>query len=424
MLIPGALKKYSYIKMKNQEMLDALFENATEGILVTDMEGTIVLTNPKSELIFGYTSEELINQKIEILIPQRFRGGHVGHRQSYHNAPSTRAMGQGMNLFAVRKDGSEFPAEISLSFFKTSTGTFTMSFIIDITNRKKIDDQLKEVHKRLQQKTDEILSLNNQLEQKVKERTRELAMVIQELAQSRNEAMQALEKEKQLNDLKSKFVTTASHEFRTPLGTILSSASLISKYVENDEQEKRVKHIARIKSAVNNLTEILNDFLSIDKLEEGVIKANVTKIVLSELISKIIDEMNPLLKEKQNFIYTSTSDCNDVVITDVQLLKNIVINLLSNAIKYSGEKKDIFVNSVSNSNTFIISVKDQGIGIAREEQPFLFDRFFRANNATNIQGTGLGLNIVKKYLDLLGGTISFESELNEGTTFTITIPNA
>ena len=401
--------------IKEIEMLDALFKHATEGIIVSDKSGNIVMINPIAEKLFQYAKDELVGNKIEILIPSRYNTKHVKDRETYTANPHPRSMGIGMDLFAMRKDRSEFPVEISLSNFSTSNGDFIMSFIIDITQRKKQEAQIKQAN-------EEIKNLNVELESRVAERTEELAKAINRLAESKQEVMRALEKEKELNELKSRFVTTASHEFRTPLATILSSVSLIGRYNLQEDEGKRTKHVNRIKSAVNNLTEILNDFLSLSKLEEGIIRNIPEPVAIDTFCADIAEELKEMTKEGQTINYSHDGSEENVMI-DKQLLKNILINLLSNAIKYSPEKKEILFKTIITKNGELeIVIRDFGIGIPDQDQPLLFERFFRANNAGNIQGTGLGLNIVKKYVELIGGKISFISRLNEGSTFKILFP--
>ena len=231
----------------------------------------------------------------------------------------------------------------------------------------------------------------------------------------------ALEKEKMLSDLKSRFVSMASHEFRTPLTTILSSANLISKYEKTDQQPKRTKHTDRIISSVRHLTGILNDFLSLSKLEEGKINSHTTEFNVYETALQIAEEMQEIAKEGQTVRYQHTGE-NHLVVMDLNHFKNICANLISNAIKYSSIGKKILFIIHTTPDRLIITVEDEGIGIPKNEQKNMFERFFRANNVTNIEGTGLGLNIVKKYIELTGGTISFESEYEKGTTFTVNIP--
>jgi PAS domain S-box-containing protein len=235
---------------------------------------------------------------------------------------------------------------------------------------------------------------------------------------------QALTKEKELSQLKSRFVSLASHEFRTPLATILSSASLLEKYNPfPEEEEKRSKHLKRIKSAVSNLTSILNDFLSLSKLEEGHLGCNPSAFKLSLIIRELKEEMQEVAKSKQELNYVHKGQ-DDSVFLDKLMLKNVLNNLVSNAIKYSPEGASINVHSSIKNNILQIEVQDNGMGIPESEQSFLFERFFRAKNVTHIQGTGLGLNIVQKYLDLMNGKIDFKSREGKGTTFIIEFTNA
>ena len=231
----------------------------------------------------------------------------------------------------------------------------------------------------------------------------------------------ALEKEKELNELKSRFVSMASHEFRTPLSTILSSVSLIDKYPKTEQQENRKKHVTRIKSSVHNLIGILNDFLSLDKLEEGKTVLNTSKFELASFCASIVEEIQPLTKVGQKIILKQELKETNIV-TDQHLLRNILNNLLSNAIKYSPENKEIFIRIKDDPNNFLIEIEDFGIGIPDKDKSHMFERFFRAKNAVNLQGTGLGLNIVKKYIELTGGKITFSSEENVGTIFKIIFP--
>jgi len=232
-----------------------------------------------------------------------------------------------------------------------------------------------------------------------------------------DQVRRALEHERELNELKSRFVSTASHEFRTPLSTILSSASLLSRYHTEQDQVKREKHIERIKSSVQNLTGILNDFLSLDKLETGVVQSQPETFDLMACIQETCDQLAPTLKKHQHIRYRHQGRAE--VFLDKRILTNVLLNLLSNASKYSGEGKAIDLTTRLMDGNLAITVKDQGIGISKEDQKHLFKRFFRSNNAINTAGTGLGLNIVKKYVELLNGEIEFYSELGIGSTFNV-----
>ncbi|MBE9460827.1 PAS domain-containing sensor histidine kinase [Dyadobacter sp. UP-52] len=408
------LEKHTKAMTRHIEMLDALFKHATEGIVVVNKEGVIVMLNPKALELFGYDDKELVDQKIESLIPRRLSKAHVHHRDHYLESPHARGMGSSLELFARRKDGSEFPVEVSLSPFKTSEGQFVVSFVIDITERKKQENIIQEANQ-------EIQKLNAELEERVNQRTEELAKAIYKIEQSQEEVMRALKKERELNNMKSQFVTIASHEFRTPLATILSSASLIGRYPKSEEEDKRQKHVQRIKSAVTNLTEILNDFMSIGKLEEGRIHSVPVYTELPVFCEGLIEEIKGLCKEGQTISFSYTG--NNGVWVDKQLLRNVIFNLISNAIKYSDPGKLIRFDIKADGKTILIEIADQGIGIPETDQMHIFDRFFRANNAGNAQGTGLGLNIVQNYVNLMGGEVSFTSEVNKGTTFNIQLPD-
>ena len=407
--------------MNNKEEYKALFEHATEGIVVSNSKGEIVKINPSAEKLFRYNPDELIGKKIEVLIPSKFSKRHEKIRENYLEKPAPRAMGSGMDLYALRKDGSEFLVEISLSTFDTEEGRFAIAFIVDITVRKQQTDTLNETLNDLQMLSEKLTNTNSELEKRVEDRTLMLREAIFELENNKIEISAALEKEKELNDLKSRFVSMASHEFRTPLSTILSSVALISKYNDLGTEEKRKKHIDRIKSSVTHLTEILNDLLSLSKLEEGVLKANPSPFNIEEFSSEIVRDMQALSKEGQTIIYKHVGEEKDVNL-DVKFLKNIYINLLSNAIKFSSESNKIIVSTEILNSMFTLIVKDEGIGISKADQNKLFERFFRGENVTNIEGTGLGLNIVTKYIELMNGSINFESKINEGTMFTITLP--
>jgi len=212
----------------------------------------------------------------------------------------------------------------------------------------------------------------------------------------------------------------ASHEFRTPLSTVLSSASLLSKYIKEEEQEKRNKHIQRIKESVNLLNAILEDFLSLGKLDEGKTAVHPGEFDIKELINDTTEEMKGMLKPNQRLIFEYEGQ--EKVYSDKKLLKNILINLISNAIKFSPDDEAIEVTGKLINGTAEICVTDKGIGIPEEDQEHLFSSFFRGKNAVNIQGTGLGLHIVKRYLDLLNGNVYLHSRLNEGTKITFEIP--
>lgn len=394
-------------QMNTKQGIEAIFKYATEGILLTNNKSEIIHINPSAENLFGYEEGELIGQKIEILIPKSKRTVHVGHRTKFMENSHPRAMGKGMALFGTKKDGSEFPVEVSLSPYETDEGKFVVCFIVDITLRQEAENKLK--------------NYSSDLEKQVGNRTLVLREAITELEKTKNELNEALEKEKELNELKTRFVSMASHEFRTPLATIMSSLSLVKAYGEKNDTEKQNKHINKIKKSITILTDILNDFLSISKLEEGKVESEFISFDLVDFIKELLHELKALCKKNQiiDFQYQGKSN----VILDKKMIKHILFNLVSNAIKFSNEGSEIKIR-LENINSHIdLEIEDQGIGISKSDQKYLFQRFFRARNASNIQGTGLGLNIVASYIDLMGGEISFDSEENKGTTFKIKLPN-
>lgn len=272
---------------------------------------------------------------------------------------------------------------------RVADGVIIFSF--DITEKMKIEGDLHEI--------------NEKLETIVLDRTKEL--------------VKALEREKELNQMKSRFVSMASHEFRTPLSTILSSISLIEQYTEPEQSLQRNKHIERIKYSVRNLNEILNNFLSLSRLEQGKMEMEKQLFDLPKFVNQLSDEISVITKEGQQIIYNHLGDI--LINFDKQIMRSVLLNFLSNAIKYSD--KDILVSTNVNDKAITISIKDSGIGIPPEEQNQLFNGFFRAKNAQSVQGTGLGLNIVKKYVELLKGSITFNSEPGEGTVFIVSFPN-
>ncbi len=391
--------------MDSKQGMDALFLYATEGILVANDRGEIIRINPSAEKLFGYGKDELVGKKLEVLIPKRF-SAHEQHRQKYMESPHPRAMGHGMDLYGLKKDGTEFPVEISLSPYRNGEKRFVIAFIVDISVRKQSEESFKNYY--------------DDLEKQVKNRTLILEEAIGELEKTRKELNQALDKEKELNELKSRFVSIASHEFRTPLTTMLSSLSLISRYGDQGDRENQQRHIGKIKTSIHHLTDILDDFLSVSKLEEGKVEHMPEEIDLRTFVSNIINEVR-ILKGKRQVI-TQEFAGHDHAVVDKKLLRHILLNLITNAIKFSPNGGAIEVRTEVNGKSIRMSVRDEGIGISKEDQKHLFERFFRADNAMHIQGTGLGLNIVAKYTELMNGSIELESEENKGTTFNIIIP--
>ena len=416
-------KNYPLNNIDNIHQFEALFDFATIGIVVTNNEGKIINFNKCAEIQFGYTKAEMIGQVVDKLLPKNTQDRHVQYREEYYEKPEPRVMGHGRDLFATNKEGNTFPVEVSLSHYTINEETFVFAFVIDITVRKANEAIFRGQTKELERVTAEIKLMNFELEQKVEDRTKMLREALSELEKSKEELNVAFEKEKELNELKSRFVTVASHEFRTPLSTILSSAYLLDKYNELMGDPKTRKHINRIQDAVEGMKNILEDFLSLGKMEEGLVKTNLEFIsadAFAQIISELLHSMDGLLKKGQHI--TLNNQVAQDLFVDINMLKNILINLVSNAIKFSNEQGEITVAANLQNGDLNITVADNGIGIPEDEQHHLYERFFRAKNAGNIPGTGLGLHIVGKYLELLQGGMTMKSTLNIGTSFSFYIP--
>lgn len=658
-------------KNESSNHFEAFFEHATMGIIATDNAGLIIAVNPFALKEFGYQEDELIGKKIEILIPKRFYDKHIHHRNTYLQNPHNRPMGLGMELSALRKDGTEFPVEISLGHYtsnginyvvafvhnisirkktlaeiekltrdmettitsrtidlkaamelleesnarlenvlsfqktlldtagvmiiatdekgiirlfnpeaeaklgyqqkeilnretpaifhiksdierkrnellktfgikisnpfdvlvekarrniheeeqysyidkngvifpvsliittiKTTRGKITgfMGVAMDISERIKAEKELKKVqqlflqllhnfpdgaisiidknfhfvytgghlHQRLHANINELIGkeiyplfpmhlrkmlfkmLENvfsermyisdfELPYPIKNRTyildafplieedgsvNNIGVIIKnisKLKKAEEGLREALKIERNLGELKSRFVSMASHEFRTPLSTVLSSAYLIEKYTSAEDQPKREKHLKRIVSSVNMLTDTLNEFLNIGKIEEGKLQVKLTEFNLQEMIESTLDEIKNNLKKEQQINYRHEGNPN--VILDHSLVKHILMNLISNASKFSFDSSSIQIKTINQNEHIVLSVKDDGIGISKEDQQHLMERFFRGANAANIQGTGLGLHIISKYAEMMNGTIECTSQLEKGTEFTVT----
>jgi len=357
-------------------------------VAITDQKGIITHVNDNFCKISKYSKEELLGQDHRII------NSKYHPKEFIRNLWVTIANGDIWRgeLKNKAKDGTYYWVDTTIVPFMNEKGKPYQYLAIrsDITQRKLAEEQ--------------IIRINQNLEKKIKERTLELT--------------EALEGEKEVSDMKSRFVSMASHEFRTPLSAILSSTSLIDHYKDPEQSEKRNKHIERIRSSVKNLTDILDDFLSLDKLEQNKVEVHNIRFELRKLVEDVIEETSGMMKKKNQrakIVYHGSAE----VIQDKKIIRNILLNLLSNAVKYSPEDAEIVIRTITKNNKVSISVEDKGIGIPLEAQKDLFSKFFRARNATNIQGTGLGLNIVKRYMELLDGTIDFSSEENKGSTFTI-----
>lgn len=378
---------------------EMLFSTAAEGLVVVGAHGTIVMHNPRLNAMFGYVDGELVGSTVDALLPDALRASHAQHRAAYDKEPVQRSMGTAMDLWGKRKDGSVFPLEVSLNHFVVEGTRFVMGLVTDITLRRAAEQELQRT--------------NQELEERVEQRTAELR-------EAEHNLREALETEKELHALKSRFVSMASHEFRTPLSTIMSSVDLIGRYTEEAADEKVGKHVARIRGKVREMTAMLNDLLSLERIEQGQVVCASVEVDVVHLCIELIEELRSLARAGQTIDYDHQGQ-DRIVSLDRQMLSNVIINLVTNAIKYSPDGKNVELRTSIAAGQLIISVRDQGIGIPAEDQQHLFERFFRGSNATTIQGTGLGLNLVRRYLDLMQGSIHFTSRPGS-TEFTVELP--
>lgn len=420
--------KESHMSDQSQDSLEdlalrfkAVVDTAIDGIITIDSVGIVETINEAGANLFGYEPHEIIGRNIKMLMPTPHREKHDGYIDNYKKTGDKRIIGIGRVVDGLKKNGTEFPFRLAVSEVLLRNRRIFTGIIHDLTKEKEAENQL--------------LQLNQNLEKRVEERTEELAEAINKLLlevqerksveaalrTSQQELKQALSKEKELNELKSRFVSMASHEFRTPLSTILSSAGLLGRYTLSEQQLRREKHIEKIKASVKNLTNILEDFLSLSKLEENKVSFNPQAHDFNDFCHKLIEDIQPLLKKDQQLAYEGFDEERSFHF-DKRLLRNSLINLLTNASKYSEEGQSIRIKATTEKDHLNISVIDQGMGIPTGDQTHLFTRFFRAKNAINIKGTGLGLTILQRYMDLMKGRISFESRQGEGSTFTLHIP--
>lgn len=274
----------------------------------------------------------------------------------------------------------------------------------------------------LNHREEQLQKANEDLERRVEERVAEIKQANITLRHLESQLRQALAQEKKLNNLKSRIITTVSHEYRTPLATILSSAELLEVYRHQWDEEKQLKHLHRIQSSVHQINALVDDVLFLNQVESSAIEFNPHLVQLADFLTNFMAEQQAQLDDKHSLELVIDDDIGECFV-DSQLIKQILTHLLSNAIKYSpnGSKIKVRLHSCGNEGVEF-QVCDRGMGIPSEEIEEIFDSFSRASNVGTIRGSGLGLAIVKKCLDLHNGNIKVSSELGVGSTFTVTLP--
>lgn len=378
---------------KKTSFYKVCFDSMQLGIIVFDKHKNIVLANNPSAQIFGCRSKDILEKKMDILLQ------NSNILDEYIKNPVAKKFKLPIDLIGLKLNKKPVFIEFNFGEIEYEGEFYYKVLISDISLRK--------------QKEEKITYLNVQLEEEVKLRNLELEKVIEQLKLSLN-------KEKELNNLKTKFISLASHEFKTPLSAILSSTELMNKYSNLENIEKRKEHLEKVKIMVSRLNGMLDDFLTLENIELGIIKPDFSFFKISQLVNHISQETSPFLKEKQILTFDIIND--ETIYHDKKIINIILTNLLYNAIKYSNENSAIKITIRTNINSIYFSVKDNGIGIPENEQNLIYNRFFRAKNALYYPGTGIGLNISKGYINNLNGSISFKSAINKGTTFNVQLP--
>src|SRR6185503_3897890 len=368
--------------MYNKLQLRSIINNATDGVIVSDFTGEILLVNSSACSLFGYSAQELIGRNVSVLSPVPENERDNVYPESHIEPAMTHFPGISTEVTTMRKDGSVFPARLAVNEIELNNKRVFAGIIHDIS-REKVAKQIKKRE-------------NDHLKALVEKKTKKLQKTIRSLERAKKEADVALQKEKELNQLKSRFVSIASHEFRTPLSSIHLSASLIEHYYDRLNKEKIFSHLKKINVGVNNLTAILNDFLSVERIEAGKTNPVFREFDLRSLCEEITEVMKSEARRGQKIEYKHFGKTTRLFLDD-NLLQHCLLNLVSNAIKYSHENGSVYLNTQIGKTHCRVWVKDHGIGIPKENQGRLFEPFFRASNTGDIQGTGLGLNIVQRY---------------------------
>ncbi|MEZ0228282.1 MAG: PAS domain S-box protein, partial [Planctomycetota bacterium] len=381
-LVSAAIRDITERK-KAEDKFRGLLESAPDAMVIVGRDGEIVLVNAQTEKLFQWTRRELLGKPIEDLIPQRFRPKHPGWRDGYFRDPKPRPMGAGIELFALRKDGSEFAAEISLSPIETPSGTLVTAAVRDITDR--IEES--------------------------KRRSLEL--------EEQNRRMQ------EANRLKSEFVANMSHELRTPLNSIIGFAKLLHSGKAGPMAPAHGEYVGDILTSAKHLLQLINDVLDLAKVESGKMDFRPEPIVLAKVVSEVRDILRGLASEKRVRVDAEVDATLADIVLDPARLKQVLYNYLSNAIKFTPDNGRVSIRMVPETpGTFRVSVEDSGIGIAEEDIHRLFVEFQQldAGTAKRYAGTGLGLALTKRIVEAQGGSVGVKSKVGEGSTFHAVLP--
>ena len=400
---------------KEKDVFNISFGDVSVGIVILDAQQHIIETNESIVRMFGYKTKELHQLHLQVLFSDDYKIQLENQLKGFLNQRLQKQKERNLTIYGAHKSKSMFPVEVSLNIFKLCDKEYIMVSVTDISARKEQEVKLS--------------NLNAEFEQKILLRTKELNETISQLehenmlrVDAEKDINIAFRRERELNKLKTNFLSLVSHEFKTPLSGILTSIILLGKYNLAEQQEKRNKHIKIITDKVQYLNNILNDFLSLEKLETGNVNYNLSTFELGKVMKEVVSNANILLKKGQTINYPDHID-EISLLQDEKIIELTLSNLIHNAIKYSSENSVIAIKVSQDLDITTLEIIDDGIGIPKIDQKNIFNRYFRAENVLLTEGTGIGLNISKSHIENLGGSINFESEENKGTTFTISIPN-
>jgi PAS domain S-box-containing protein len=363
-------------------------------MVIVGKDGRIVLVNAQTEKLFGCTREDLLNQPVESLVPLRFRGKHPKHRTHYFLDPNTRAMGSGLELHAMRADGSEFPVEISLSPLETEEGVLVSAAIRDITDRKRLEE--------IRRRSQELEETNRRFE-----------------LEEQNKRIQ------EANRLKSEFVANMSHELRTPLNSVIGFAELMASGKVGPISEPHREYLGDILNSSKHLLQLINDVLDLAKVESGKIEIRPEPIDPTRIVAEVRDILRGLAGERRTKVDIEVDPSLTDLVLDPPKLKQVLYNYLSNAIKFTPEGGRVTVLVVAQGATHVrIEVADTGIGVRQEDLHRLFVEFQQLDASTSKKyaGTGLGLAVTKRVVEAQGGTVEVRSRFGRGSTFSAILP--
>jgi len=400
------------LKSLSGDAFRLVVEAAPSGMIMVDRSGMIVLINAEVERLFGYSRDQLIGQTIEKLVPLRFRGHHPDHREGFLLDPQVRAMGAGRDLFGLKMDGTEIPVEIGLNPITTDEGQFVLASVVDITERRRAEEQL--------------LKAKDELERRVQERTSELEERASELVELNRQLADASQHADAASRLKSEFLANMSHEIRTPMNAIIGLCNVL---LRTGLHPRQYEYAGNIKDSANALLTVINDILDFSKIEAGRLDLEIVDFDLVKIVEGTCELLATSARSKHlSLMAYIDPKLPQQLRGDPERLRQVLINLTSNAIKFS-ERGAIVVRadlqSIESTTAFVrFSVIDQGVGLTTPEQDRLFQPFVQADGSISRRfgGTGLGLSISKRIVELMRGSIGVDSSKGSGSTFWFTVP--